>query len=59
MKIITWNCNLNFAKKYERIEAMDADICIIQECERVKQDFFPNRTFLWTGRIDHKGLGIP
>ncbi|MAJ55758.1 MAG: hypothetical protein CMP92_07325 [Gammaproteobacteria bacterium] len=58
MKIVTWNCNLNFAKKYERIEAMDADICIIQECERVKQDYSPNRTFLWTGRIDNKGLGI-
>ena len=58
MKIVTWNCNLNFSKKYERIEPVDADICIIQECERVKQDYFPNRKFLWTGRIDNKGLGI-
>ena len=36
MKIVTWNCNLNFAKKYQHIESMDADICIIQECEKLK-----------------------
>ena len=42
MKIVTWNCNLNFANKFEHLESMDADICIIQECERLKEDYFPN-----------------
>ena len=58
MKIITWNCNLNFAKKYEHIESMDADVCIIQECEKLKEDYFPNSKFFWTGRIENKGLGV-
>lgn len=58
MKIITWNCNLNFAKKYEHLEDQDADILIIQECEKLKEDYFPNRRFFWTGRIENKGLGI-
>ena len=58
MKIVTWNCNLNFAKKYEHIESMDADVCIIQECEKLKEDYFPNSKFFWTGRIENKGLGV-
>ena len=58
MKIVTWNCNLNFAKKYEHIEYMDADVCIIQECEKLNEDYFPNSKFFWTGRIEKKGLGI-
>ena len=58
MKIVTWNCNLNFAKKYEHLESMDADVCIIQECEKLKEDYFPNSQFYWTGRIENKGLGI-
>ena len=58
MKIVTWNCNLNFAKKYEHIESIDADVCIIQECEKLKEDYFPNSKFFWTGRIENKGLGV-
>ena len=58
MKIVTWNCNLNFAKKYEHIESMDVDVCIVQECERLNEDYFPNSRFFWTGRIENKGLGI-
>jgi hypothetical protein len=58
MKIVTWNCNLNFAKKYEHIEYMDADICIILECEKLNENYFPNSRFFWTGRIENKGLGI-
>ena len=58
MKIITWNCNLNFAKKYQYLEDQDADILIIQECENLKEDFFPDQKFFWTGRIENKGLGI-
>ena len=58
MKIVTWNCNLKFAKKFEHIESMDADICIIQECEKLKENYFPNAKFFWTGRIENKGLGV-
>jgi len=58
MKIVTWNCNLNFAKKYEHLESMDADVYIIQECETLKENYFPNSKFFWTGRIENKGLGV-
>ena len=58
MKIVTWNCNLKFAEKFEHIEYMNADICIIQECEKLKEDYFPNAKFFWTGRIENKGLGV-
>ena len=58
MKIVTWNCNLKFANKFEHLESMDADICIIQECEKLKEDYFPNAKFFWTGRIENKGLGV-
>jgi exonuclease III len=58
MKIVTWNCNLNLAKKYEYIESFGADVAIIQECENLKEDYFSGRKFFWTGRIENKGLGI-
>ena len=58
MKILTWNCNLNFAKKYQHIESFDADIVIIQECEYLKEHYFANKKFFWTGRLDNKGLGV-
>ena len=37
---------------------MNPDICIIQECEKLKEDYFPNAKFFWTGRIENKGLGV-
>jgi exonuclease III len=33
MKIITWNCNGAFRKKFESLVSIDADILVIQECE--------------------------
>ncbi|MDA7856357.1 endonuclease/exonuclease/phosphatase family protein [Gammaproteobacteria bacterium] len=58
MKIISWNCNLKFAKKFEAIEGFKPDICFIQECEDLPIDFFPGYQYFWTGRNDKKGLGI-
>ena len=55
---MTWNCNLNLAKKYQHIESFDADILIIQECEKLKENYFSGRKFFWTGRIENKGLGV-
>ena len=58
MKIITWNCNLNFAKKYKHLEDQDADILIIQECEELPLDFFPNAQYHWIGHNKNKGVGV-
>ena len=58
MKLLTWNCNLNLAQKFEIIEPYKCDIYIIQECERLKTNFFPNYNFFWIGKNEKKGLGI-
>ena len=58
MIITTWNCNLKLKSKYEYIESLDSDILIIQECEKLKQDYFPNTQYFWTGRDENKGLGV-
>ena len=63
MKIISWNCNMAFRKKWRKIVAMKPDLLIIQECES-KEKFIgkyaiPNTTnFLWFGDNPHKGIPI-
>lgn len=63
MKIITWNCNGAFRKKFEHLVSFDADLLIIQECEnpadskdRHYMDWASN--YLWTGDSKNKGIGI-
>jgi len=63
MKIISWNCNGAFRKKFENISAFNADIYIIQECEDPKQTRHHEykewgRNHLWIGDSKNKGLGI-
>jgi exonuclease III len=58
MIITTWNCNLKLQKKYEHIESLNSDITIIQECEKLKQDYFPDVQYFWTGIDEKKGLGV-
>ena len=58
MIITTWNCNLKIQKKYEYIESLNSDITIIQECEKLKQDYFPGVQYFWAGMDEKKGLGI-
>lgn len=63
LKIITWNCNGAFRKKYKLLAEFDADILVIQECENpeLSKDseylsFAAN--YLWIGDNKNKGLGI-
>lgn len=63
MRIISWNCNGRFRDKFPLIQAYDADVYVIQECEnpfvrgnKSYKDFASN--FLWTGENPNKGLGI-
>jgi len=62
MRIVSWNCNGAFRKKFKFIEEFEADIYIIQECENPEVTFhkeyreFANN-YLWIGHKT-KGLGI-
>jgi exonuclease III len=63
MKIITWNCNGAFRKKFEQILKFNADLYIIQECEDPKHSKDKNyikfsENSIWIGDNKNKGLGI-
>ena len=58
LRILSWNCNLRLEAKFEKIAALSPDIAIIQECERMPPDFFPDAQYLWVGQNEKKGLGV-
>ncbi len=63
MKIISWNCNMAFRKKYERIIEQSPDLLIIQECENKDKlqkalEAFQHNEIIWYGRNPHKGLAV-
>lgn len=63
MKIVTWNCNGAFRKKFEQLIHIDADIYIIQECEdpeKCNDQAYKNwaSNYLWIGNNKNSGLGV-
>lgn len=62
MKIVTWNCNGAFRKKFREIEKLCADIYVIQECENPEfadgeySDWAEN--YRWVGTNKNRGLAI-
>ena len=63
MKIVTWNCNGAFRKKFEHLSHINADIYVIQECEdpeKCKDQSYKNwaSNFLWIGNNKNSGLGV-
>lgn len=60
MKIITWNCNMAFRKKFETIMQQQPDVLVLQECEgeaklREALKDFPVNQIFWYGKNPHKG----
>lgn len=63
MKIVTWNCNGAFRRKFNFVDEFEADIYVIQECENPKEANNPAyvhwaKNHLRIGNRKHKGLGI-
>jgi exonuclease III len=63
VRIVTWNCNGAFRKKFEKASELDADIYVIQECENpllsADQKYKEwAKNFHWVGDNRHRGLGI-
>jgi hypothetical protein len=62
MKIVTWNCNGALRNKTGSLDALDADVYVVQECENPA---LANSTYqqwagdcLWFGTSKNRGLGI-
>lgn len=58
MKIVTWNCSLNFSKKFDLLNSLNADVMIIQECEKLESDFILGYQLFWEGRNEKKGIAV-
>ncbi len=63
MKIVTWNCNGAFRKKFDRIAKLNADIYVIQECENPTESRHKEyqkwaKNYIWNGDTKNKGLAI-
>jgi exodeoxyribonuclease-3 len=58
MRIVSWNCNVNFEKKFELLQSLSPNIAIIQECEKLNINHFPNCQYYWYGRNDAKSMAV-
>lgn len=63
MRIIEWNCQGAFRKKYQRILSLKPDIMIIPECEPEEKLMFGKLTpmpadFFWYSNNESRGIGI-
>jgi exodeoxyribonuclease-3 len=62
MKLITWNCQGAFRKKYELIADLVPDLAVIQECESLEKLTWkkgrPPTCSRWFGEKSSKGVGV-
>jgi exonuclease III len=63
LRIISWNCNGAFRRKFSHLLQLDADLLIIQECEdpaQSKDEAYKAwaNNYLWVGDNKNSGLGV-
>ncbi len=63
LKIISWNCNMAFRKKYEKVVALKPDLLVIQECEngiklQSHLESIDYNQLIWYGNNPNKGVAI-
>jgi len=63
LKIISWNCKSGFRAKFGSLARFAPDLLVIPECERLSEEQLGElgiapMQFLWTGRLEKKGLGV-
>lgn len=62
MRLVTWNCNGALRRKFLHLDALDADILVVQECEDPAQSSEDYQLwasdYAWVGYGKNKGIGI-
>ena len=63
MKIISWNCNMAFRKKYQKVIELQPDLLVLQECEHEDklQEHLSSVEYnqlIWYGKNPHKGVAV-
>lgn len=62
MRIVSWNCNGAFRRKFRQLDALDADVLVVQECENPATSAPDYRDWAgdhaWIGRLQSRGMGI-
>jgi exodeoxyribonuclease III len=63
MRIVIWNCNMAFHRKYQHLLALNPDVAVIPECANVETlvvsaPEFHSTSSLWIGDNPRKGLAV-
>jgi hypothetical protein len=58
VRLGTWNCQMGFARKARRLEELELDIAIVQECSERDWAVHGPEGGLWFGSNPRKGLGV-
>ena len=60
MRIVTWNCAGALRRKTAAVDALGADVVVVQECEDPAVADYAGwaSNYVWTGALKHKGIGV-